>query len=51
MRKQHEEGAPPRPLWQRMTWLVVIWSASVLALGVVAWLLRQFMTAAGLATP
>ncbi|MHA6637514.1 DUF2474 domain-containing protein [Stutzerimonas frequens] len=40
-----------KPLWQRMVWLVVIWSASVLALGVVAWLLRLAMSAAGLATP
>jgi len=52
MRKKHESGAPAqKPLWKRMTWLVLIWSASVLALGIVAWLLRQFMTAAGLAAP
>ena len=31
-----------RPLWQRMSWLVLIWSGSVLALGIVAWLLRLF---------
>src|SRR3546814_12094970 len=49
MQNKHENSAPePKPLWKRMTWLVLIWSASVLALGVVAWLLRQFMTAAGL---
>ncbi|EQM78415.1 DUF2474 domain-containing protein [Stutzerimonas stutzeri] len=52
MQQKHEDGASePKPLWKRMTWLVVIWSASVLALGVVAWALRQFMTAAGLVTP
>jgi len=34
-----------------MTWLVVIWAGSVLALGFVAWLLRQAMNAAGLTTP
>ncbi|NKQ11637.1 DUF2474 domain-containing protein [Pseudomonas sp. SST3] len=52
MRKKHESGASAqKPLWKRMTWLVLIWSASVLALGIVAWLLRQFMTAAGLAAP
>ncbi|MGK9064219.1 DUF2474 domain-containing protein [Stutzerimonas chloritidismutans] len=52
MKNEPNDGAQkPKPLWQRMTWLVVIWSASVLTLGVVAWLLRQFMTAAGLATP
>ncbi|ANF27633.1 DUF2474 domain-containing protein [Stutzerimonas stutzeri] len=52
MRSKHESGAArPKPLWKRMTWLVLIWSASVLALGVVAWLLRQAMTAAGLTSP
>ena len=40
-----------KPLWQRLAWLVAIWTASVLALGVVAWLLRLFMSAAGMATP
>lgn len=51
-RDRHENGAGrARPLWQRLTWLVVIWSASVLALGVVAWLIRRFMQAAGLALP
>ncbi len=39
-----------KPLWKRLTWLVGIWALSVLALGVVAYLLRMFMTAAGLST-
>ena len=43
-----DPGPQQRPLWQRMAWLVAIWSASVLALSVVGWLLRQAMTAAGL---
>lgn len=53
MQKERESSASSeaKPLWKRMTWLVLIWSASVLVLGVVAWLLRQFMTAAGLTTP
>ncbi|MCQ2029774.1 DUF2474 domain-containing protein [Stutzerimonas zhaodongensis] len=52
MSEEHESSASnTKPLWKRMTWLVLIWSASVLALGVIAWLLRQFMTAAGLAAP
>ncbi|WP_417779627.1 DUF2474 domain-containing protein [Stutzerimonas xanthomarina] len=52
MQEKHESGASkPKPLWKRMTWLVLIWSASVIALGVVAWLLRQAMTAAGLTSP
>jgi hypothetical protein len=40
-----------KPLWQRLGWLVLIWAGSVATLGVVAWLLRQFMSAAGLGTP
>ncbi|AYC34368.1 DUF2474 domain-containing protein [Pseudomonas cavernae] len=40
-----------KPLWQRLAWLLAIWTASVLALGAVAWLLRQVMNAAGLSTP
>ncbi|WP_220804278.1 DUF2474 domain-containing protein [Pseudomonas sp. NCCP-436] len=40
-----------KSLWQRLGWLVLIWSASVLSLGMLAWLLRQFMNAAGLGTP
>lgn len=52
MSDKHESSASKqKPLWKRMTWLVLIWSASVVALGVIAWLLRQFMTAAGLAAP
>ncbi|MBA1278489.1 MULTISPECIES: DUF2474 domain-containing protein [Pseudomonadaceae] len=52
MQKERESSASEaKPLWKRMTWLVLIWSTSVLVLGVVAWLLRQFMTAAGLTTP
>jgi len=52
MQNKHESSATgPKPLWKRMTWLVLIWAASVLALGVVAWLLRQAMTAAGLTAP
>nr|MBO2511410.1 DUF2474 domain-containing protein [Gammaproteobacteria bacterium] len=41
-------GPPRSSLWQRLAWLLAIWTASVLALGVVAWLLRLLMTAAGL---
>lgn len=43
--------APQRkPLWQRLAWLLAIWTASVLVLGAVAWLLRQVMNAAGLSS-
>ena len=52
MQKGRENGAKEQaPLWKRMTWLVVIWTFSVLALGVVALLLRQAMNAAGLTAP
>ncbi|WP_312242807.1 DUF2474 domain-containing protein [Pantoea sp.] len=36
------------PLWKRLFWLIVIYGASVLALGVVATLFRMMMTAAGM---
>jgi hypothetical protein len=40
------ETEEKKPLWQRLGWLVLIWACSVTALGIVAWLLRQFMSAA-----
>ena len=40
-----------KPLWQRLAWLLALWTGSVLALGAVVWLLRLFMQAAGLAAP
>lgn len=40
-----------KPLWQRLGWLVLIWAGSVLALGLVAGLLRLLMRAAGMGTP
>lgn len=49
MPEKHSGGA--KPLWQRLAWLVSLWCASVLALGGLAWLIRQFMAAAGLTTP
>ena len=33
---------------RRVGWLVLLWAASVAVLGVVAWLIRQFMAAAGM---
>lgn len=38
----------PKPFLVRLGWLVTIWAASVLALGVVAWVLRQLMSLAGM---
>ncbi len=37
-----------KPLWQRVGWLVLIWVASVVSLGLVAGLLRLLMAAAGM---
>lgn len=44
--RYHNESKAP--LWKRILWLVVIYGASVLALGVVASLFRMMMTAAGM---
>jgi hypothetical protein len=32
-----------RPLWQRVGWMVAIWAGSVLALGVVAGVIRMWL--------
>ena len=37
-----------KPLWQRIGWLLVIWTGSVVTLAAFAWLIRLFMTAAGM---
>ena len=33
----------PGPWWQRLGWLVAIWAGSVLALGVVAGVIRMWL--------
>ncbi len=33
-----------RPLWERLAWMAAIWFASVAALGVVALLLRLWLS-------
>lgn len=45
------DNSEKKPLYKRLGWLVVIWTASVLALGAVSYLLRLFMQAAGMSTP
>lgn len=47
---QEIEAAEKKPLWKRLGWLAMIWAGSVLALFVVASLMRLFMNAAGLST-
>lgn len=41
-------SSPTRRRLARFGWLLAIWTASVLALGAFAWLLRQIMNAVGL---
>jgi hypothetical protein len=44
--------APMRKLWlRRLGWLILIWSASVAALTIVALLFRLLMAAAGMTRP
>ncbi len=44
--RDHDGGRPAQ--WaRRIGWLVLIWAASVAALGVAAWLLRWIMRAVG----
>lgn len=45
-----KDRATPSPWWKRVMWLVIIYGASVLALGVVASLFRMMMNAAGMHT-
>lgn len=38
------EQAQARPLWQRLAWMAAIWLGSVLALGVVAMVIRYWLS-------
>ena len=40
-----EAASTPGPLWKRIAWMAAIWGASVLALGVVAGILRLWLHA------
>jgi len=44
------QEAEKMPLWQRIGGLLVSWTGSVATLAVFAWLIRLFMTAAGMKT-
>ena len=37
------EEAPPKPLAQRLGWFVLIWALSVVALAIIAWLIRMVL--------
>ena len=37
------DAADRQPLWKRIAWLVLLWSASVLFLTLVGWLLRLWL--------
>ncbi|TLX57130.1 DUF2474 domain-containing protein [Stutzerimonas nosocomialis] len=50
MKPDDKGSKEQKPLWQRMAWLVGLWGASVLALGTLAYVIRLFMSAAGLTT-
>ena len=43
-----EKAKQPDSWWRRLGWLILIWSASVAALGIVAYFFRVLMKAAGL---
>ena len=40
-----DSGPGPGPLWKRIAWMAAIWGASVLALGLVAGVLRLWLHA------
>jgi hypothetical protein len=37
------EPAQPSPLWKRLAWMAAIWATSVVALGMVALILRWWI--------
>jgi hypothetical protein len=39
----HRIDADDEPLWKRLGWMGVIWSASVCALGIVAYAIRAWI--------
>ncbi len=38
--REPEPEAAASPLWRRLTWFLALWIASVLALGVVAYVIK-----------
>jgi hypothetical protein len=39
------DAPAPGPLWKRLGWMTLIWAASVLALGLVAGIMRLWLRA------
>jgi Protein of unknown function (DUF2474) len=37
-------ATPPGPLYKRLLWMLAIWAASILALGIVTMLIRTAVT-------
>ncbi|KAF1004505.1 MAG: hypothetical protein GAK36_00009 [Pseudomonas sp.] len=48
VRGMSQETPVKAPLYKRLGWMLLIWAASVAALGVAAWAMRLLMSAAGL---
>ena len=43
-----QTAEPSGSRWGRLAWLILIWTANIAALGVLAWVIRLLMAAAGL---
>lgn len=44
MANAEEQSADDSPLWKRLAWMFAIWAMSITVLGVVAYILRLWIT-------